>query len=236
MAGFGAPIRFPNLSLWYDLSDSSTVTVDISGNVSSVVDKAGSGYTIGQATSTQRPTYGVATQNGLNLAAFDGTDDNLTGLNDRTAEFFWGSSRQQATWIFAAQWISGRRFGASVWNASGVDQFYQDISVGPYLYFRHSSTNSDVSGAYSSTSFGIYTFRVNLATPQILHRRNGSVVFTSTPASTTAFGSASSYRLNVPLASGPANFTFGEMAYFARALDDVEIASVESYMRGKWGV
>lgn len=63
-------------ALWIDFSDASTVTTS-SGLITQVTDKSGGGLTYSQATSTFRPSYESAVQNGLNVARFDGTDDFL---------------------------------------------------------------------------------------------------------------------------------------------------------------
>jgi hypothetical protein len=61
---------------WWDFSDSSKVTT-VSGGISSIADKSGLGYSLTQATSSNRPSYQTAAQNGLNVARFDGTNDRL---------------------------------------------------------------------------------------------------------------------------------------------------------------
>jgi len=75
--------------LWYDASDSSTVTLS-GGTVSTWANKgsAGTGYNLTQATSSSQPTYS-ATQNGLNVMTYDGTDDQMltTQLNSVTHIF-----------------------------------------------------------------------------------------------------------------------------------------------------
>ena len=75
--GGGAPWTPAELTLraWYDLSDTATVTV-VSSAVSAVADKSGNGFTLTQGTAANRPAY-TGTLNGLNVATFDGSNDQL---------------------------------------------------------------------------------------------------------------------------------------------------------------
>jgi len=87
--------RSPSISeifspaLWYDASDSSTVTLS-GGTVSTWANKgsAGTGYNLTQATASSQPSYS-ATQNGLKVMTFDGSDDQMfcTQLNTVTHIF-----------------------------------------------------------------------------------------------------------------------------------------------------
>jgi hypothetical protein len=72
---FGALWTFANTTTtaWYDAADAATVTT-VSGVVSQITDKSGNGYTLTQATAGARPTYDLATVNGLNVLSFDGGD------------------------------------------------------------------------------------------------------------------------------------------------------------------
>ena len=60
-------------ALWLDASDTSTITAS-SGAVSQWNDKSGNGRHVSQATGTNQPFTGSATQNGLNVLSFFGDD------------------------------------------------------------------------------------------------------------------------------------------------------------------
>jgi hypothetical protein len=67
------PTSLPNLKLWLDASDTSTITVSGTA-VTQWVDKSGNSYAFTQGTSTYRPQSGTRTQNGLNVLDFNGDD------------------------------------------------------------------------------------------------------------------------------------------------------------------
>lgn len=65
-----------NLFVWYDISDVSTVTTSSNLGFDYVEqwdDKSGNGYNATQTTAANRPTYGINTLNGVDLATFGAT-------------------------------------------------------------------------------------------------------------------------------------------------------------------
>lgn len=73
------PSSIPNLKLWFDASDESTLTL-VSGSVAGWTEKV-NGFTLAQGTASKRPESGHPV-NGLNGVLFDGGDDflSLSGL------------------------------------------------------------------------------------------------------------------------------------------------------------
>lgn len=65
------PTPLGSLYAWYDFSDTSTTTLDGSGNIQSIKDKTGNGHDLQQATAAQRPAVG--TLNGLACGVFNTT-------------------------------------------------------------------------------------------------------------------------------------------------------------------
>ena len=70
---FNAPLAIPDLEMWLDASDTSTIT-DSSGSVSAWADKSGNGNNATQGTGSAQPTTGLNTANGKNVLNFDGGD------------------------------------------------------------------------------------------------------------------------------------------------------------------
>lgn len=67
------PASLANLKIWYDASDTSTISV--SGNsVTQWNDKSTSAINISQATAARQPQSGTTTLNSKNVVAFDGGD------------------------------------------------------------------------------------------------------------------------------------------------------------------
>jgi hypothetical protein len=65
VSSFG-PLDLPNLKVWLDANDLSTITKDGSNAVSSWADKSGNGYDVIQGTTTQQPIYNI---NGFGTAS-----------------------------------------------------------------------------------------------------------------------------------------------------------------------
>ena len=72
-----APTGISNLALWLDASDSGTITLDGSNNVSQWDDKSGENNHVTQATPGDRPLTGTRTLNGLNVLEYQDANHNL---------------------------------------------------------------------------------------------------------------------------------------------------------------
>ena len=70
------PKSIANLSVWYDASDATTITLNGS-NVSQWNDKSGNGYHASQSTSANQPAYVTNDRNGRPVVSFDGVNDSL---------------------------------------------------------------------------------------------------------------------------------------------------------------
>jgi hypothetical protein len=92
----GAPCPTPTpvtplgtIFAWYDFADTTTITLDGSGNISQILDKTGNGHDAAQSVAAQRP--GQSTVNGLNAGLFaNATSTELvtTGFTDALAQPF----------------------------------------------------------------------------------------------------------------------------------------------------
>ena len=69
------PLQIPDLKLWLDAADASTITTAIGNAVSGWSDKSGTGNDAAQLVVVDQPETNVETQNGLNVITF--TDDFL---------------------------------------------------------------------------------------------------------------------------------------------------------------
>lgn len=82
VAGF-TPTEIPDLYMWYDASDTSTIT-EVSGKVSQIDDKSGNGFHIVQGSASKQPTTGVYTLNGKNVIYF--TIGNVLGTSSNIVQ------------------------------------------------------------------------------------------------------------------------------------------------------
>ena len=74
------PTNLPNLAMWLDASDPSTLTL-VSGAVSEWRDKSGNSRHVSQGVAANRPAYSATSFNGRPGLTFDGVNDGLVNLS-----------------------------------------------------------------------------------------------------------------------------------------------------------
>jgi len=82
------PYDIPGLSLWYDASDTDTIT-DSGGFVSQWDDKSGNNFHVTQGTGSNQPQTELETQNNLNTLTFDGSNDFLQRNSINVTDMEW---------------------------------------------------------------------------------------------------------------------------------------------------
>jgi hypothetical protein len=205
-------------ALWLDASDTSTITLDGSNNVSEWRDKSGNGRHSTQATALSRPAYTPAAVNGRNAITFDAVDDFLSCYN----------AAGPATWFIVHKWSGGNRDtrlgGHSV--ARGVS-FGIASPTSWNISFVRDSIAWLPSGFSQGTSTRLY--RVGYET--------GSSSFW------TYNGGVETLRQTALLSgilAGPAGLSMPgdhcEVIVFDRILVAAEIAAIEAYLAAKWGI
>lgn len=235
-----SPTGISGLALWLDASDSSTITLDGSNNVSQWNDKSGNGRNATQATTLKRPSYPSSSWNGLNAVVFDGVDDNLS-----TAAFTFGnytifgvvsrpwSVNQYRGWFghgYAGTsgkgTVQAQDNVASSFNAGETCYFGDGFNAGrtPRAFGAKPAVSDNIPVCFAARIGGSTTARVNgIANTRIAD--NG----TSTTAS-NAFVVGSTGE-----STDRWNGRVCELVLYSRELTDAEIVSVENYLRAKWG-
>jgi len=232
-----SPASIPDLALWVDASDASTLTLDGSNNVSEWRDKSGNARHLVQATTLLRPSYGTQTQNGLPLVVTNAAGLTRMDSGNIATTAWWGTNRQTGTLFRVVRSISGSINGG-IHQQGGI--FNNTVIFRPtsILQFRINSVNNDANGGYGGTlpsgNMDVLGHVFNLATPTVSVRRNGSVFATITPSSTTGFESGVNqfYRINWDALGTTAYHA--EHVFYNRVLTSDEIAQVEAYLRTKW--
>lgn len=110
------PRKLPNLKLWLDASDTSTISVSGS-DVTQWTDKSTNAYTFTQATAAYRPQSGTRTQNSRNVIDW-GTNDRLVSTNSA------------GTWKFLHDGTDHTIFFAFKSDANGSTQFVLNTNNG----------------------------------------------------------------------------------------------------------
>jgi hypothetical protein len=240
--GKPVPLTVAGITVWYDGADPSTWfqdparTTPASANgdvVGGLRDKSGLGNHASQATVAKKPTLALATQNGLAALQGDGTDDGLV--------------------VPDAAWPAGERsmfIVASYGGASGYS----------YSWGR----NAAIAGSLGITRDGGAGWSDSLVNASLNHVygagwRVESWIFQTEPHGAThvwknagsPYASAYGFTLaagtnNSPGIFGRANGVgsfdncmagyIGEVIAYSRALATAERQTIETYLRGKWGL
>lgn len=223
-AGF-SPADIPNLSLWLDASDLSTIT-QTGGNVSAWADKSGNGYNATQGTGANQPLTQVDTINGKNSITFDGVNDSLS----LSAGILSVTNGDYTIYFAARKPVTGN---------GGYAYGFENVSLTTAWRYDFSDTVTQVSAGASPVNNFTYTSNTN---PHLsILRKEGSVAQAWRDSQTGAtFAAANFTALTAVLgASGTSAIwtmvCMGEVIIYNRALTPAEDAQIRAYIQGKWG-
>lgn len=252
-----APLTIPGLQLWLDASDASTLfdsttggsIVSADGGVARWEDKSGQSRHFTQEASASRPTRKIASQNGLDVLSFDGTDDFLD-----LASTLIGTSAAPATLFCAIKFLSFSTFPEvlEIGNYPRPDpedtSGYQFISYDDGgMYVSNVGANNErftAAGTLATSTFYAITFQVSgaaFSSSQPKFWRNG-VEQSSTRGTGTATPNISAShvaRIGANLIAPAGQFFGGDIAeliIYNSAVSDASRKFVEDYMMTKWGV
>ena len=224
------PRSIANLAAWWDAADSSSLTLDASGNVSSWADKSGNGITASQGIANNRPTPTAAALNGKQVLTFDGANDALS---------FTGTARTDETAVvllYANLPAAGQfRQASYLGNAS---------NHGLAVTVKNDGASNDIFGYLGGFAAAV-TLRWTSAggvaigpivTTIVRSAASGGVLFTNGTQRATCTTS-NSFALNQigSTTSSPSGYV-AEVCIYSRALSVSERQRVERYLGAKWGV
>lgn len=218
---------FENCFLWFDASNTSTVTLNGS-NVVAITDLALQNIA-SQPIAARQPEYITAAKNGLNVMRFTAGNSHFLHLNQSAfpaSHTMFAVIQRSAT--STRQFILGNiddfRF-SHLWNSNGA---------------RTHQSNSSASvtfGTDDNTSTGWYYLTLRRdGTSSIQWRANGSTVATITTgtgvtnAANASFGTIG--RTQTFYTSGD----IGEVIAFNASLSDADRDSIEAYLAAKWSI
>jgi hypothetical protein len=243
-AGSFNPASIPNLALWLDAADASTITLDGSNNVSEWRDKSGGARHLAQASTTLRPAYVTGVLNGNPVVRPDGTDD-IIQSSAQLASVWYGSGTQQITWIYLVAYINTGRWSLQLIRSPGDNQNRmildrQPSGVGTLDFqFTAGATGGQITSApYLSpiTSWAIETVRwTNGGTPTLRRTTTAATNTYSAAGTLTGTMADNQYAAVGGGAIIPANFNLAEWLIFNRNISDAEVGQIESYLLSKWG-
>lgn len=224
------PTRLPNLKLWLDATDNSTLTIDT--GVSVWGDKSGNGNHVTQGTGANQPATGVTTQNGKNVIDFAtnkslGMPNGLLSIPGAANTTFVVAKRNvdsgTQVMLIYEELAGNFRAGTFFASAAGTITYRNDTGSGINLNATSITT----------TDFNMYRGSFNGTTGQTFSV-NGAAPLTNTG------GSAESGATLGTIGSGnsalPLTGSIAEMLIYDRELSDPEILRVEEYLSEKWGL
>jgi hypothetical protein len=246
------PRSIANLRLWLDAADVSTISAT-SNDVTQWTDKSGNSYAFTQGTSSKRPKSGTRTHNSLNVIDFDGTDDILTSNASASTWKFFHDGTEYTIFVAAVQ--DNQNNGAllstnsgSFGNVGAIHLLGATKSLSTGVATGNGSVRVIDTGTatdfadLTTFSYASWTLKPSNATAseRVAFRwKNGTAskpntntgaVSTSDPSQTLSIGHTETF-LNIPL-----NGAIGEIIVYTSALSDSNRATIDTYLRNKWGI
>lgn len=225
------PVDLPNLKLWLDPSDLSSISHS-AGSVSQINDKSGSGNNFVQANSGRQPITGTVTLNGLNVLDFDGSNDFmagplLTSAIDNISMYC--VCKPDAAPSSAGTLALHNGQGGSNGYGPALATFPSAAKVG-YLRggvaWHDGLTAPPSSGGHLLTlirSSGTWQMRLNRAAEV------GGTLAPNTPTTESRLGN------HEEVAGGYLNGGIAEVLFYATGHSNADRDTVETYLRNKWG-
>jgi hypothetical protein len=243
-----SPLSIPDIALWFDMSDASTLFDATSGGslaaadavVKRVEDKSPNGWHLTQATTGNSPTRKAALIKGKDCLRFDG-DDYLfrtTGQLSLIERTVFVVFRENSSKDYAGIFVSLPTPAFNDYdNATG---FELDTGTSGQQFAVSGATGISYvmsAGTTNPAPLAIYAERKTAGSGQLLI--NGSVL--ATDSSFTEFNALSNGGVCIGArylaAFAPAygiNGDICEVIYFSRRLSDSEMTLIHNYLSNKW--
>lgn len=238
--GSFSPTSISNLLMWYDMSDSTTVTRDGFGNTTDVADKSGNALHVSNVGGgPSRPIYLSAALNSLNTLQF-------------TAATFQNLRRAKVTELQGISGLSifhvGGKLGAAVFHGFDLNNRTQVLS--DFTDNKSYSIIANGSGSFLSNSTGAAGYQRwdtifdgsqsgnSNRLKSYLNSTLQTITYTGTIPATTESNASSKFGLGVIDLSSPI-YTGGEIAevlIYTKAVSDTERGLIQSYLATKWGL
>jgi hypothetical protein len=229
------PVIAPDMALWLDASDASTLFQDSAGTTPAALDadpvgrwadKSGNGRHVTQTTAGARPALKLAIQNGLPVIRF-ATDDWLQSA-------LLGAPIAQPNYILVVTAMRGYVTAATAFvvtgrSTGGRHAIYRSVSDASRIY---AGTNLAVADATAMTAATVYEGRFDGASSQLW--RDGTLKVTGN-AGTEAFGAL----LLGANDAGNASFLNGDImeVIVMGSMPAVGLQSaIRNYVGTKWGI
>lgn len=220
------PNPLGTLIAWYDFSDSTTVTLDGSGNIVSVLDKSGNGHDATQPTAARRPA--TTTINGLTAAHFTGNHTSSQTLqsapfvHDPPIAWFLvatldnnPSSPNNPKWWEAGDIVNSTTF-----------EFFQ-FNGFPHFQVAGGALNMALAGPFTQQQITGQT------SPSPLLRLNGADAAGGGPLGSGGMGGIAIGGENAVDIDGLTGAVC-ELLFYVGSLTLTQVQGIEAYLKAKW--
>ena len=231
-----SPSDIPNLALWLDASDASTITLN-GADVSQWDDKSGNGRNVTQGTPSSQPLYDLAAQNGKNVVNFNGSTEWLLGA---AYNFF-----AQPYTIFVVGKASGQDQDFFGWTQAAVHGVLLEVRAGNAIRYlhRHQPTGGITDDLLSTANFSYSTETALTFTRDVSDNMEIFMDGTSRgslagvqPFQDNAGQGWSLGRLAAGISARYLNGNIAEFLIYEQTLTVSQRQQVESYLINKWGI
>ena len=231
-----SPLDIPNLFLWLDSTDSSTLFADVAGTTpaTSTVglwkDKSGNARDYSQGTLSSRPTTGIRVHNGLNVIDFSGTNNLVAPSsmysfpNGVTTAFSVGATDTTGDGHFIAFTATSRRYALG-WSG-GATNAYRG-----WHGLDGASATSNIGPIGAGTA--VIQFQRAITTTYNLYLNGGSP---GTTRNVTTFTATAGFLGSLAAASERMNGFIGETLLYNRSLTVLETNKILTYLGDRWNI
>lgn len=245
-----SPDDIAGLRVWWDASDSATITKDGSNLVSAWNDKSGNGHHLAVAGS-EHPTWVSAAKNGLDAVQFIGdgangdylTHDAGSDAIDLSPLTVFIVCVLDATQSSSARILSARQSATLTNDFASPNLIVSRVGGGDNIDAYIDGVNQTATRSYTDDTWIIYECRAD-GSSTMGHRINGGTESTKSSASVPGnlrylrLGQACVTSGNPPGVSGNEDLygKIGEVIIYNAALDATQRTTVRDYLNAKWAV
>ena len=233
------PTQVPNLAVWFDAADTSTIRTNIS-SLNQWYSKTSISSVMSNAFGLPGPIWRSTTQNGLPVVRFDGTNSSFMSSISMTYDANTYVTNNETTMFLAYNPTNGGApFGVTT-NSYGGDGIRLHPQSGQTWFFGNINNlpnNARIDYSYPvNTGFKVESYFGRQGT--LGARINGSLYAASTMGGGLSFPAGTNYHVQMGgVGYGSRLFTqdIGEALIYNRGLSDYELRGVEAYLARKWG-
>lgn len=234
------PTDVPNLSLWLDAADASTLVAS-NGKLSLWHDKSGGGNDVSQANATAQPSIVSAALNGLANIGFNGFSSYLASSTAFTHDLYPAS-----TTFVVATGVSTSAWTSALWSGGSITGFPRwGYGIPSYsavrLFFGSQSDQLTYPSSINVTAPAIYDGGESVTTQQGFINYNGTREG-AIAGNITGDNGTNPLAIGARFVASPAQLggyykgNVAEVLVYSALLSTTQTQQIEGYLACKWGL